>query len=185
MATSEYRTRHDGEKTIFDVTPAPCPKNKNALFIVVPIMFVVAFLCLALGAAGIILFFLIGGTIAYLGFYRDWRPAAHRGPSSFAVSPAAIEWHGRTFRKDDIHRLLIRNGMTRNEVANAFIASGARGTGAYAVSQQYRSKIATVTNALDLETGGKAYSLAGGLSETTAFGLMTDVGRILGIQSIS
>ena len=183
MEGSEYRTRHDGEKTVFDVTPAPCPKNKSALFIVVPLMFVIALMSLALGVLGIILFLLIASGVWYLGFRRDWRPAAHRGPSSFAVSPSGIEWNGRTFRKEDIHRLLIKNGMIRNELANAFIASGARGTGAFAVGQQYRSKIATVTNSLDLETGGRAYTLAGGLSETTAFGLMTDVGRILGLET--
>ena len=183
MESSEYRKTNDGEKVVFDVTPAPCPKNKGALIIIVPALFVMALMSLGLGVIGIILFLLIAGGVWYLGFHRDWRPAAHRGPSSFTVSPTGIDSNGRTFRKDDIHRLLIRNGMTKNELAHAVIASGARGTGAFAVGQQYRAKISAVTNSLDLETGGKAYTLAGGLSETTAFGLMTDVGRILGIQT--
>lgn len=181
MESSEYHKKKDGDIVMFDVKPAPCPKNKSALFIAVPILLIFAVSLLVFGVTGIVLFVLIVGAVAYLGFHKDWRPAAHRSSSTFSVSTTEVEWNGRTFKKEDIRRLLIRNGMSKNEVANAFIASGARGTGAFAVGQQYRAKIAAVTNSLDLETGGNAYTLAGGMSETTAFGLMTDVGRILGI----
>jgi hypothetical protein len=34
---------------------------------------------------------------------------------------------------------------------------------------------------VDLETGGKAYTLAGGMDSTTAYGLMTDVGKVIGL----
>jgi len=35
---------------------------------------------------------------------------------------------------------------------------------------------------LDVEAGGKAYVLAGGMDETTAYGLMRDVSKVLGFS---
>lgn len=174
MSTSEYQKRIENEKVFFDVKPASCPKNKSALYIAIPIILImlVVFFPIAIVAAL---------AVWYLGFHKDWRPAAHRVPSAFFVTSAAIESNGRVFKKEDIHRLLIKNGISKTEMAQAFIASGAPGSGAFAVGQQYKAKIAAVANSLDVETGGNAYSLAGGMSETTAFGLMTDVGRVLGI----
>ncbi len=40
MADSEYQKRQEGDKTIFDVTPASCPTNKSALYIAVPILLI-------------------------------------------------------------------------------------------------------------------------------------------------
>lgn len=34
-------------------------------------------------------------------------------------------------------------------------------------------------NGLEVEAGGRAHVLAGGMDETTAFGLLTDVSRVL------
>lgn len=182
MVNSEYRKRQDGNKVIFDVKPASCPRNKSVLYIAAPIMLFIAIGLLMSGIVGIIFLILVIAPIAYLAFYKDWRPVAHRAPSTFSVTSVEIECNGGTFKKEDIHRLLIRNGMSKDEVALAYVASG-RGSASFAVGQQYKAKIAAVTNSLDLETGGNAYTLAGGMSETTAFGLMTDVGRVLGIQS--
>lgn len=182
MTASEYRKRQDGDKVVFDVTPASCPRNKTVLYVAVPFFTLIGIGLIASGMTGILIVIFIGGPIAYLALFKDWRPAEHRAPSTFSVSPTEIEWKGRTFKKEDIHRLIIKNGMTKSEVAHAFIASG-RASGAFAVGQQYKEKIAAVANALNLETGGNAYPLAGGMSETTAFGLMTDVNRALGMQS--
>lgn len=183
MATSsEYRKRQEGDKVVFDVTPASCPRNKSILYIAVPIFVIIGLGLLASGITGILIVILVGGPIGYIMFYKDWRPVEHRSPSTFSVSPTEIECKGRTFRKEDIHRLIIKNGMTKSEVAHAFVASG-RASGSFAVGLQYREKISAVANALNLEAGGNAYPLAGGMSETTAFGLLTDVNRALGIQS--
>jgi hypothetical protein len=42
--------------------------------------------------------------------------------------------------------------------------------------------LAEISYRLDAEHGGKATTLAGGLNETTAYGLMTDVSNILGLS---
>ena len=176
MKNSEYQKRQDGNKTIFDVTPASCPKHKAVIYMSLPIILImlVVFFPVAI---------LVAVAVWYFGFRRDWRPVAHRAPSTFSVSSSEIESNGRTFKKEDIHRLIIKNGMTQNELAGAVIASGRPGMGAYAIGQDYRAKISAVTNALDLESGGNAHTLAGGMSETTAFGLMTDVSKTLGLQT--
>jgi hypothetical protein len=46
-----------------------------------------------------------------------------------------------------------------------------------------RAKIAQVANSLNVETGGKSYLLAGGMDETTAYGLLHDVSKILGLSA--
>jgi hypothetical protein len=48
-----------------------------------------------------------------------------------------------------------------------------------AVGANYGKKLARVSWRLDVEARGKAYTLAGGLEETTAYGLMSDVERSL------
>lgn len=180
MTNSEYRKRQEGDRVIFDVTPASCPRNKSVLRLAVPVLIIFGIGLVAGGTTGIVLLILIGGPIAYIALYKDWRPAEHRTPSTFSVSPTEIECKGRAFRKEDIHRLLIKNGMTTSQVAHAVVASG-RTSGSFAVGLQYRERISAVTNALCLEAGGNAYPLAGGMSETTAFGLLTDVNRALGL----
>lgn len=181
MAASEYRKRQEGNRVIFEVTPASCPRNKRVLYVAVPIGVIVGIGLLSSGMTGIIWLILIGGPIAYIALYKDWRPVEHRAPSTFSASPAEIEWKGRAFKKEDIHRLIIKNGMTTSQVAHAVVASG-RASGSFAVGLQYREKISAVANALCLEAGGNAYPLAGGMSETTAYGLLTEVNRALGAQ---
>lgn len=181
MSNSEYEKKQDGSVTTFNVKPASCPANKGALIYVIPFLFI-GLVLLAMGTFGLILYILFVAAAWYLGFHKDWRPAEHRRPSTFSVSTSEITSNGRTFRKEDIHRLLIRNGMKKNELTSAFIAKGGPATTAIAVSHIYRQKISAVTNSLDLESGGNAYTLAGGMSETTAFGLMTDVSRALGFH---
>ena len=179
MAGSEYRKRQEGDGCVFEVTPAQAPK----------------FLILAFGGAILILFALIGGLglvswIIFIpigalgiwaGYFRDARPAAYRSPSSFRVNPAAIEANGRTFPKGDIHRLIIKNGVS-NEVLGSpnLLIPVSTST---AMGMAHRAQVSTVANALEVETGGKGYVLAGGMDQTTAFGLLHDVSKVLGFST--
>jgi hypothetical protein len=52
-------------------------------------------------------------------------------------------------------------------------------TGAGADREKYRAQVAATCYSLELETGGKAYLLAGGMDETTAKGLKHDIVRAL------
>jgi hypothetical protein len=53
---------------------------------------------------------------------------------------------------------------------------------AQAAGLEHRARLATIANALTVESGGKSKILAGGMDKTTAFGLMTDVSKILGFS---
>lgn len=178
MAGSEYHKHQEGADTVFDVTPAASPK----------------FMILAIGGAILILFALLSGLglLAWIifvpigvfgiwfGYFRDMRPEAHRGPSTFRVNPTAVVANGRTFPKVEIHRLIIKNAIS-NEVVlggpNVMIPVAT----ATAMGMAFRAQVSVVANALEVETGGKAYPLAGGMDQTTAFGLLHDVSKVLGL----
>ena len=114
----------------------------------------------------------------WYGLFRDQRPKEHQGPSSFRVTPTSVETGGRTYPKGDIHRLMIRNGITDQELNVERWTSNTN----EAAGMAQRALIATVANSLNLETGGKSHVLAGGMDETTAYGLLHDVAKILELK---
>jgi hypothetical protein len=99
--------------------------------------------------------------------------------SKFRVSPTAIESNGNTFAKDDIHRLIIKNGVNNEVLGNPNVVVPINTSTVMGVAQ--RAKVSTVANALELETGGRSYLLAGAMDATTAFGLLHDVSKIMGL----
>jgi len=172
---SEYTKRQEGTTTVFQVVPASAPKFTYLLIIGV----VCAFGGLVSIASGFGVFFLLmGGFALWYGWTRDQRPKDHKVPMSFRVTPEQIDASGRTFAKSDIHRLILKNGITDKELniqqwtSNTNVAAG----------MAQRAKIAQVANSLNVETGGKSYMLAGGMDETTAYGLLTDVSKILALN---
>jgi len=172
---SEYSKRQDGAATVFDVTPASAPKFTYLLIIGV----VVGVLGLGTLASGFGFFFLLMAAFCFwYGWFRDQRPKEHKVPSTFRVTSDEIESAGRSFKKNDIHRLILKNGITDQELpvqqwtTNTNVAAG----------MAQRARIGKVANSLNVETGGKSYSLAGGMDETTAYGLLHDVSKILGLS---
>jgi hypothetical protein len=174
MAGSEYRKRQEGNGCVFDVTPAQAPK----FMLMVVGGALLALLGLVLGPVGWILFLPVGLFGIWFGYFKDVRPTAHRSPTTFRVTPAAIEANGQTFPKDDIHRLIIKNGVTNEVLGNPNVMIPVSASTAMGMAQ--RAKMSTVANALEVETGGKGYFLAGGMDQTTAFGLLHDVSKVLG-----
>ena len=79
-------------------------------------------------------------------------------PSTFSVSADAVSIEGRSIRRKDIHRAIIRN----------HVLSG--------------GQLADISCRVDMEAGGVPHTLAGGLNESTAFAILTDVCSILGLQ---
>jgi len=171
---SEYTKRQDGAATVFTVTPASAPKFTYLLII----GGVIGLIGLGMLNSGGIFFLAMAGFAFWYGWFRDQRPRDHKVPSSFRVTPEQIEGAGRTFTKGDIHRLILKNGITDKELpiqqwtTNTNVAAG----------MAQRAKIGQVANSLNVETGGKSYLLAGGMDETTAYGLLHDVSKILGLS---
>jgi hypothetical protein len=172
--TSEYEKRNEGNATVFTVRPAPAPK----------FMFMVIFgAVLSLGgllaiASGGIFFLAMGVFSLWYGWFRDQRPKDHRNVSNFRVTPEIIEANGRSFRKQDIHRLILRNGITDQELGiQQYNLSTAQATGL-----AHRARLGQICNSLTVEAGGKSALLAGGMDETTAYGLLRDVSAVLGFD---
>ena len=175
MSQSEYAKRQDGDAFVFEVTPAQSPK-----FIMIAVGgAVLGLIGLLMGPAGWILFLPVAAWAIWFGYYKDIRPAAHRVSSKFRVSPTAVESGGRVFAKDDIHRLIIKNGLNNQVLGNPSVVVPVNASTAMGVA--HRGKVAAVSNALELETGGKSYLLAGGMDSTTAFGLLHDVSKVMGL----
>ena len=172
---SEYSKRQDGPATVFQVTPASAPKF-TYLLIIGAVTGLIGLFSIASGFG--IVFLLMAAFCFWYGWFRDQRPREHRVPSTFRVTPEQVEAGGRSFARNDIHRLILRNGITDKELpvtqytTNSNVAAG----------MAHRARISMVANSLNVETGGKSYLLAGGMDETTAYGLLHDVSKVLGMS---
>jgi hypothetical protein len=186
MTNSEYQKRQEGSGTVFEVTPATAPKNAFGVVGGLIVMVVFGFLFYSFSHPAGIFFMCIGGLFVWLGWSLDRRPKAHKSKATFRVTPSAIETSGRTFNKEDIHRLIVKNGMSDKITMASYslvnVAGTSTGAGV-AAGAQWLEKVSKVANSLDVETGGKAYALAGGMDETTAFGLLQDVSKVIGFTT--
>jgi hypothetical protein len=192
---SEYHKRQDGGATLFEVTPASAPKSGFGLGIGI-VCLLLAWAAVAIGLSdmsdegsfalllgGAFFCFSLGAVAIFLACL-DYRPRAHKFKAAFRVTPDAIETNGRTFNREDIHRFIARNGMSQAVISSSFVMIVPRG---YAVGSAAgagdRARMMAVANSLDLEAGGKAYMLAGGMDVTTANGLLQDVSKIIGFKT--
>lgn len=173
MKGSEYQKREEGNAMVFEITPAKPPR----FWLMIGFGIVLVLIGLGAGGGGLVAFGGMGAFCLWYGWSRDQRPKPHRARRAIRVTSDTIESQGKTFKKDDIHRLIIKNPYENVEVT----VSGGIPTGA-AVGLARRATIQRICHSLDLESGGKAHLLAGGMDETTAYGLLADVSKIIGLQ---
>ena len=199
MATAEYIKIPIDAGFRFNVTPAPKALGGCAGIIVVLVLsllgsFPVGFVALLVLSPIIswmsydvrevvIMLICIASFIGvtYFIFKKlDFRKKNHKKPSEFTVRPDALQVDGKTVLKADIHRIIVRNAYEdtpRIELTGQPISTG---TG---IGIDIRNALERISYSVNVETGGKAIQLAGGLDETTAFGLLTEVKRILEIEN--
>lgn len=173
MKGSEYQKRQEGDTTVFEVTPAKPPR----FWLMVGFGAILVLVGLGTGGGGLAAFGGMGAFCLWYGWSRDQRPKPHRSRRTIRVTDESIQSEGKTFKKDEIHRLIIKNPYENVEVT----VSGSIPTGA-AVGLARRATIQKICHSLDLEAGGKAHLLAGGMDDTTAFGLLADVSKAIGLQ---
>jgi hypothetical protein len=179
--SAEYSKQQEGNATVFTVTPATPPKFVAAIG--AGAVGVILGLGIISDMQGLAIFIIaLGGYAIWYGLKRDLRPKGYKESATFRVTPETIEAAGKTFKKDDIHRILIRNGISDQEVSPGGGGMEITVSGAQAAGMMYRARVGTIANGLSVETGGKATIIAGGMDATTAFGLLTDVSRILGFS---
>jgi hypothetical protein len=104
----------------------------------------------------------------------------------FIVSRDRIEAsNGEIISADRLHRLILRNGVPDvNEamfVGTSYVANNLRN---YQVASAAAKRAAAekISYMLCAEHAGKSTCLAGGMTETTAYGLMRDVSSIMGLK---
>jgi len=166
-----------GGRVRFTVRPAPAPRA-SALAVVPAALLGLAVVGTTPPHAGMVEILI---RLAIAGWGGGWlyRWADHwfggridrrRSPGgTFVVSPFGIEPDGARIEREQLQRLIIRNGLARAVEPVAVSAGAVRPDRAVAVSYL-----------LCAETATRSTVLAGGMTETTALGLLTDVSRILG-----
>jgi hypothetical protein len=167
--TSSYEKSTAGGSTTFHVTPASLGIYYGpAIFGLFP--FILGLLLLMPGTGTPALLALVplsvGGFFLWFGL-ADRRYAIHKTPSTFNVTPSAIVANGVTFAKEDIHRI------------------SAPRVDARWLSSSKELGLTYATYALDCEAGGKRYTLAGGMDKTTAYGLLQDVNKVIGLGDVT
>jgi len=192
---SSYRQEPlDGGRVRFTVTPAPVPRASGA-----PAVLAAIFVLIVLGTmtrdtnAFWFLFRVAAAVLGAIWIYRAtnrWfasKVDRVRSPGgTFVISPGGIEGSsGPAISRDQLHRLIVRNGVP--EVGEAMVVNtGSVYSGMAAGAQNdrmaNRAKAAHVSYMLCAEAGGRSTTLAGGMTEVTAHGLLTDVSRILGLS---
>lgn len=171
--TAEYVKQADGAGLRFDVSPAAAP-----------ILWFPAVLAVVLGGgiigSGMPYLWVLGmlfPLVTWLVLVKDQRGGNADAARSFRVNQDGIETEGVLLRKEDIHQLTIRNKFAGNfEVV--YDADRGLSTGA-AMGLAGRRALAEVAYRVEAEAGGKAHVLAAGLDETTARGVVADVGKVL------
>jgi hypothetical protein len=108
-----------------------------------------------------------------------------RATAKFTVTPSTIQVNGTTIPRDAIHRVIVRNHVLKAAgdviiVADPHPNSGQQNTVAgmnWAVQ-----KLGPISYRVDAEARGVPTTLAGGLTEPTAFAIMADVNKTLQLQ---
>ncbi|MGA2076336.1 MAG: zinc ribbon domain-containing protein [Terriglobia bacterium] len=174
-----YEVVQHGDRTCFVVQPASAP-----------FPFGFGLVCVICGALGFVNagFFVAFVVILPLLLIR-WKgqgASRYRNKTSFEVTPAGITISGGEIPREGIHRLILRNHVSRTEQgstpSSTFVVPQ-MAAAVFAMGQKHRTKLARISWRLDVDARGKACTLAGGLDETTAYGLMSDVERALKDES--
>lgn len=196
---SRYETRTEGPVAVFVVTPARPPSFVFLMVLAVPFVAIAVFCLFDRDSRPVTLLPLAMAWLIFWFARRDYRPAEHRIRRSFRVSPEQIETNGKTFRVDDIHQFSIRDGLDQefqpitvrhstfytNDLAIgaalnfASTAGASTVAGSYSAGSAHRAKMQEICYSFNLEAGGVAYLLAGGMSLDTANSLAFEVKKAI------
>lgn len=193
MDSSYQQEPLDGGRVRFSVTPAPAPKASGAPLTLTIIFVLIVFASMSptMGTFGLLIRVAImafGGRAIYQ-FTNRWfasRVDKVRSPGgTFVVAPTHIETvSAGSITREQLHRLIVRNGVpdvAEPIVVNTGSVYSGMAAGAQNDRMANRAKAATVAYMLCAEHGGRSVTLAGGMTEVTAHGLLTDVSRILSL----
>ncbi len=200
-ATSSYKFEQSGDEVIFSVVAAE-KRIPIIRRILISIVCFFAFMGI-FGTSNVVFISSIVGAIAVFiiaGKLVVWSDKKYRGQGgNFKASPRGIIFNNEeSVSVERIHRLILRNNFSDvvipyavggmvgggSGIAGATMATGAAignalagGLAQAAIADKNRNM--AIGYRLDVEYAGNAKTLASGMTETTAYGLMQDVGRVL------
>ena len=200
-ATSSYTFEQSGDEVIFSVVAAE-KRIPIIRRILISIVCFFAFMGI-FGTSNVVFISSIVGAIAVFiiaGKLVVWSDKKYRGQGgNFKASPRGIIFNNEeSVSVERIHRLILRNNFSDvvipyavggmvgggSGIAGATMATGAAignalagGLAQAAIADKNRNM--AIGYRLDVEYAGNAKTLASGMTETTAYGLMQDVGRVL------
>lgn len=174
MESGYQQEQLGGGRVRFTVIPASAPPARGgpaALAIVIAVLSIVTTPA-RVPAPWLAARIAISGSAAAWAYratlrWRAKRVDRARSPGgTFVVSASSLEVpNGSCIPKRDVRRLIVRNGIV--------------GDAATAGAAVARPSAGTVSFMLCAEGGGETMTLAGGMTESIARGLLTDVSRIL------
>jgi hypothetical protein len=182
MDSGYQQQKLDGDRVRFTVTPAT---------VKAPLIFQL------LGAllGGLICTGLLGGrnelwqaVVGLAGAWIGWKLAVRvmtakienyrSSGGTFVVSPSGLETSTGIINREQLHRVTLTNGIPRAGDDGVVVEAGT--TAADAVTFWQRT-VRPVAWKLCAEAGGRSTTLAGGMNDVTARGLLTDVSKLLGL----
>lgn len=188
---SRYEISTGGDQTRFNVYPAKAPFPLFYLIVVL----IPASVCVWLGAAAPAPFLsLIGLALLLipLALWKAPRASKYRKEEQFVITPTKVISGNIEIPRDRVHRIILRNHIFDTETgsdAPGIVVGGVGGAlvaGSASLGAAQRARRTRILGErswrLDLEAGGTAYTLAGGLNETTAYALMHEVSKKLGLS---
>lgn len=173
-----YNLQQMGDSTEISTVPETVPQPW--LLIAIP-----GALLVLIGLSISIIVGLLAAGFCYGAMYlltHSKQATQYRAPAKFTVTHSGIQVNGTAIPRDAIHRVIVRNHVLKAAgdviiVADPHPNSGQQNTVAgmnWAVQ-----KLGPISYRVDAEARGVPTTLAGGLTEPTAFAIMADVNRTL------
>jgi hypothetical protein len=166
------KTINNNNETIFEVIPNKVPSIFNALLLPLLIPLIILF------AINIFIFLLVVAALAvclYLS-QKSNNVNRYRTNSFFSVIENGVKYQNIFFKREDIHRLLIRSHVNERYVYVPARLSYEQPGNAHR-GLKLRQKLIAVSYRVDMELNGKPHTLDGGIDEPTAYALLQDVSK--------
>lgn len=116
-------------------------------------------------------------------WYRRSILDKHRERTSFSVSPAGVTLCGQLFPVADIHRITVRNHLIRDWESDMVVVGGSFGeqmtAGSVNMGNALRRSFSKNCFRVDVEARGIPHTVAGGLLESEAFAVASEVSKAL------
>lgn len=183
-----YTKTNDGTTVVFTVEPEPVPGaassiGKTLMFIGIPFALMMMCLGSVIGAMAILAIFFGSGALVGKRREKSAKARAYREPATFRVSNTEISKDRKVIAVKDIHRIIIRNHMlSALEGTETVVVGNANYMAGRSAAMEHNRALEEISYRVDVESGGTATTLAGGLTETAAFGLAKDIQAITGLD---